>query len=72
LISFRIDWFDLLEVQETLKSFLQHDILKASVLHHSAFFMVLLSYPYITAGKAIAFSIAGKTMVKQHLTMLSK
>ena len=57
LISFRIDWFDLLEIQETLKSFFQHDILKASVLHHSAFFMVQLSHPFITSRKTIALAI---------------
>ena len=46
LISFRIDWFSLLAVQETLKSLLQHHSLKASILRHSAFFIVQLSYPY--------------------------
>ena len=50
LISFGIDWLDLLAVQETLKSFLQHHSLKASILQHSAFFMVQLSHPYLTAG----------------------
>ena len=50
LISFRIDWFDLLAVKETLKSLLQHHSLKASVLWHSAFFMVQLSHPYMTTG----------------------
>ena len=53
LISFRIDWFDLLAVQGTLKSFLQHHILKTSILWHSAFFMVQLSHPYVTTGKTI-------------------
>ena len=53
LISFRIDWFDLLVVQGTLKSFLQHHTLKASVLWHSAFFMVQLSPLYMTTGKTI-------------------
>ena len=48
LISFQIDWFDLLAVQETLKSLLQHHSLKASILQHSAFFMVQLPYPYLT------------------------
>ena len=57
LISFRIDWFDLLAVQRTLKSLLQHHNLKASVLRHSAFFMVQLSYPYMTTGKTIALTI---------------
>ena len=51
LISFRIDWFDLLAVQETLKSLLQHNSLKASILWCSAFFMVQLSYPYTATGK---------------------
>ena len=53
LISFRIDWFDLLAVQGTLKSLLQHYSLKASILQCSAFFMVQLSYPYMTTGKII-------------------
>ena len=51
LISFRIDWFDLLAVQETLKHLLQHHSLKASILQHSAFFMVQHSHPYMTTGK---------------------
>ena len=51
LISFRIDWLDLLAVQETLKSLLQHDSLKASILWCSAFFMVQLSHLYMTTGK---------------------
>ena len=54
LISFRMDWFDLLAVPETLKSLLQHHSSKASVLYHSAFIMVQLSYPYMTTGKTIA------------------
>ena len=53
LISFRIDWFDLLAVQGTLKSLLQHHSSKASVLQHSAFFIVQLSHPYMTTGKTI-------------------
>ena len=57
LISFRIDWFDLLAVQGTLKSLLQHHSLKVSVLWHSAFFMVQFSHPYITTGKTIALTI---------------
>ena len=56
LISFRIDWFDLLVVQGTLKSLLQHHSLKASILHCSAFFMVQLSHPYMTTGKSIALT----------------
>jgi len=54
LISFKSDWLDLLAVQGILKSLLQHHSSKASILWHSAFFMVQLSYPYITAGKTIA------------------
>ena len=57
LISFRIDWFDVLAVQGTLKSLLQHYNLKASVLQHSAFFMVQLSHPYMTTGKTIALTM---------------
>ena len=56
LISFRIDWIDLLRVQGTLKSLLQHHSLKASILQRSAFFMVQLSHPYMTTGKTIAFN----------------
>ena len=56
LISFRIDWFELLAVQGTLKSLLQHLSSKASILWHSAFFIVQLSHPYITTGKTIALT----------------
>ena len=56
LISFRIDWFDLLEVQGSLKSLLQHHSLKTSILWHSAFFIVQLSHPYMTTGKTIALT----------------
>ena len=56
LISFRMDWLDLLAVQGTLKSLLQHHSLRASVLWHSAFFIVQLSYPYMTTRKTIALS----------------
>ena len=65
LITFRIDWFDLLEVQGTLKSLLQHHSSQASVLHCSVFFMVQLSHPYMTTGKTIAFTrwtFVGKVM----------
>ena len=55
-MSFRIDWFDLLAVQGTLKSLLQHHGLEASVLQCSAFFIVLLLHPYVTAGKTIALT----------------
>ena len=56
LISFRMDWLDLLEVQATLKSLLQHHSSKASILRHSAFFIVQLSHPYMTTGKIIALT----------------
>ena len=65
LISFRIDWFDLLAVQGTLKSLLLHHSSKASILWHSAFFMVQLSHPYMTTGKTIAltrWTFIGKVM----------
>ena len=56
LISFRMDWLDLLAVQGTLKSLLQHHSSKASILLHSAFFIVQLSHPYMTTGKTIALT----------------
>ena len=56
LISFRMDWLDLLAVQGTLKSLLQHHSSKASILWHSGFFIVQLSHPYMTAGKTIALT----------------
>ena len=56
LISFRMDWFDLLTVQVTLKSLLQHHSSKASILQHSALFIAQLSYPYMTTGKTIALT----------------
>ena len=65
LISFRIDWFDLLAVQGTLKCLLQHHSSKASILWHSAFFTVQLSHPYMTTGKTIAltrWTSVGKVM----------
>ena len=65
LVSFRIDWLDLLEVQGTLKSLLQHHSPKASILQHSAFFIVQLSHPYMTTGKMIALTrqtFVGKVM----------
>ena len=65
LVSFRMDWLDLLAVQGTLKSLLQHHNLKASILWHSAFFTVQLSHPYMTTGKTIALSrrtFVGKVM----------
>ena len=65
LISFRMDWLDLLAVQWTLKSLLQHHSLKTSVLQHSVFFMVQLAHLYMTTGKTIALTIqsfVGKVM----------
>ena len=65
LFSFRMDWLDLLEVQETLKSLLQHHSSKASILWHSAFLTVQLSHPYMTTGKTIAltrWTFVGKVM----------
>ena len=65
LISFRMDWFDLLAVQGILKSLLQHHISKAFILQRSAFFIVQLSHPYMTTGKTIAFTrwiFVGKVM----------
>ena len=64
-VSFRIDWLDLLAVQGTLKSLLQHHSSKASIFQHSAFFIVQLSYPYMTIGKTIALTrwiFVGKVM----------
>ena len=65
LISFMRDWLDLLAVQGTLKSLLQHHSSKASILQHSAFFIVQLSHPYMTTGKTIAltrWTFVGKVM----------
>ena len=65
LISFRMDWLDLLAVQGTLKSLLQHHSSKASILWHSSFFTVKLSHPYMTTGKTIALTrrtFVGKVM----------
>ena len=65
LISLRMDWLDLLAVQGTLKSLLQHHSSKASILQHSAFFIIQLSEPYMTTGKTIAltgWTFAGKVM----------
>ena len=56
LISFRMDWLDLLAVQRTLKSLVQHHSSKSSILQHSAFFIVQLSHPYMTTGKTIALT----------------
>ena len=65
LISFRMDWLDLLAVQCTLKSLLQHHSSKASILQHSTFFLVQLSHPYMTTGKTIVltrWTFVGKVM----------
>uniref|UniRef100_A0AC11EIF1 Uncharacterized protein n=1 Tax=Ovis aries TaxID=9940 RepID=A0AC11EIF1_SHEEP len=74
LISFRMDWLDLLAVQGTLKSLLQHHSSKASILRHSAFFIVQLSHPYMTTGKTIAltrWTFVGK-VVSLPFNMLSR
>ena len=68
LISFRMDWLDLLAVQGTLKSLLQHHSSKASILHRSAFFVVQLSHPYMTSGKTIALTI--RTFVCKVMSLL--
>ena len=60
LISFRMDWLDLLAVQGTLKSLLQHHSLKTSIFWHSAFFTVQLSHPYMTTGKTINITLLAK------------
>ena len=74
LISFRMDWLDLLEVQGTLKSFLQHHSSKQSIFQRSAFFTVQLSHPYMTTGKTIAltrWTFVGK-VVSLLFNMLSR
>ena len=74
LISFRMDWLDLLACQGTLKSLLQHHSSKISILQHSAFFMVQLSHPYMTTGKTVALTrqnLVGKVM-SLLLNMLSR
>ena len=68
LISFRMDWLDLLAVQGTLKSLLQHHSLKASILWHSAFFIVQLSHPYVTTGKTIL--LTRQTFVDKVMSLL--
>ena len=65
LISFRMDWLDLLAVQGTLKTLLQHHSSRASVLQHSAFFIVQLSHPYMTTGKTIALTRQKKSKKKK-------
>ena len=74
LTSFRMDWLDLLTIQGTLKSLLQHHSSKASIFQRSAFFTVQLSHPYITPGKTIAltrWTCVGKVM-SLHFNMLSR
>ena len=68
LISFRMDWLNLLAVQVTLKSLLQHHSSKASILRHSAFFIVQLSHPYMTTGKIIA--LTRRTFVDKVMSLL--
>ena len=68
LISFRMDWLDLLAVQGTLKSLLQHHSSKASILRCSAFFIVQLSHPYMTTGKTVA--LTRRTFVGQVMSLL--
>ena len=68
LISFRMDWLDLLAVQGTLKSLLQHHSSKASILRRSAFFTVQLSHPYMTTGKTIA--LTRQTFVGKEMSLL--
>ena len=68
LIDFRMDWLDLLAAQGTLKSLLQHHRSKASILWHSAFFIVQLSHPYMTTGKTIALS--RQTFVDKVMSLL--
>ena len=75
LVSFRMDWLDLLAVQGTLKSLLQHHSSKASILQRSAFFMVQLSHPYMTTGKTKALTrktFVGKLMSLLYFNMLSR
>ena len=68
LISFRMDWLDLLAVQGTLKSLLQYHSSKASILRHLAFFTVQLSHPYVTTGKTIA--LTRQTFVDKVMSLL--
>ena len=70
LISFRMDWLDLFAVQGTLKSLLQHHGSKASILQHSAFFIVQLSHAYMTAGKIIALTRHSESLLFNELSRL--
>ena len=69
LISFRIDWFELLIVQGTFKSLLQHHTSKALIFQHSAFFMVQRSHPYMTTGKTMALTV--RTFVRKVMSAFS-
>ena len=72
LISFRMDWLDLLAVQGTFKSHLQHHSSNASILQHSAFFIVQLSHPYMTTGKTIALTrrtLVGKVVTRKSMKL---
>ena len=74
-LIFRMDWLDLLEVQETLKSLLQHHSSKASILQCSAFFIVQLSHPYMTTGKTISstgWTSVGRVIMSLLVSMLSR
>ena len=70
LISFKMGWLDILTVQGTLKSLLQHHSSKASILRHSAFFIVQISHPYMTPGKTIA--LTRRTFVGKVMSLLFK
>ena len=75
LISFRMDWLDLLAVQGALKSLLQHHSSRASILQHLAFFIVQLSHPYMTIGKTIAltrWTVVGKVMSLLRVSLLRR
>ena len=72
LISFRMDWLDLLAVQGTLKSILQHHSSKTSILQNSAFFTVQLSHPYVTTGKTIALTLLFNMLSRLVITFLPR
>ena len=72
LISFRMDWLDLLAGQGTLKSLLQHHSSKASILRHSGFFTFQLSHPDMTTGKTIALTFVGKVMLRSNIRLENK
>ena len=72
LISFRVDWSDLLSVQGTLKSLLQHHISRASILQHSVFFMIQLLHPSVTTGRALTTQLFVEKVMSLHCNMLSR